>query len=456
MTAHKHLKQLVRARMAKTGERYAAARRMILAGGNGNGQLPRDGSTDAASPAQWHFAGVVPATAALRVLVSQAGLTDPFTRRPFTEPMLFGIAGGIGIGVCQFFYEKADFSSFFAAGRHLWHDDQAYLDTALRSLGLTPVVEEAGGAKAAEKKLAEMLARGRPVVAWCDMATLPHRGMPAWMQGGTYHVVTVYGTEDDGRTAVIGDMSDDPIRVPMKDLTAARMRIKKYKCRLMQSGDDGAKRAKRAKLDLKPLVFDGLRRCRETLIKPAMKSMPAWFRLEAIKTWGQRVHGDSAGKDGWNVVFRRGAPLWTGLTSVYDFIENYGTGGGLCRPVFAEFLAEAGEALGDKRLAALSKRYEEVGRKWSELANAALPDDVPAFADAKRLLDRRNESVTSADGSAAAAWAEMETLKKSAGEKFPLSPADCDALLARLQPMIAELYELESAGLEEMGKIASA
>ena len=30
MTSHKHLKQLVRARMAKTGERYATARRQIV------------------------------------------------------------------------------------------------------------------------------------------------------------------------------------------------------------------------------------------------------------------------------------------------------------------------------------------------------------------------------------------------------------------------------------------
>ena len=31
MTKHKHLKQLVRARMAKTGERYSSARRHIVA-----------------------------------------------------------------------------------------------------------------------------------------------------------------------------------------------------------------------------------------------------------------------------------------------------------------------------------------------------------------------------------------------------------------------------------------
>jgi hypothetical protein len=445
MTAQKHLKQLVRARMLKTGERYAAARRMVL----GNGHAPRDGAIDPKSPTQWHVAGSVPATVALRVLVSHAGLEDPASKRPFSEPMLFGIAGGIGIGVCQFFYEKADFSSFFAAGRHLWHDDQAYLEGAIRALGLKCTIEASGGAKAAEKKLTGMLSRRRPVVAWCDMAMLPHRGMPAWMAGSGYHVVTVYDVETDGKTAVIGDMSDEPIRIAMADLTASRLRIKKHKCRLMQVDE-----AKKSKLDLKPLVFDGLKRCRDLLLKPAMKSMPAWFRLESIKTWAERVHGDS-GKDSWSKVFRRGAPLWSGLTGVYDFIENYGTGGGLCRPIFAEFLTEAGEALADKRLIALSQRYREIGERWSELAAAALPDDVPAFAQARKLLDQRNESITTADGSAGAIWAELESLKKAAGEKFPLSEADCDALRARLKPMIAGLYDLEITALDEIGRLVA-
>src|SRR5688572_13414359 len=99
MTAHKHLKQLVRARMQKTGESYAAARRQVI----------RDGRQPNVDPALGsHFPGNVPAATALRVLLAQAGVANPQTREVFSEAMIFGIAGGIGAGVFSFYYEKED------------------------------------------------------------------------------------------------------------------------------------------------------------------------------------------------------------------------------------------------------------------------------------------------------------------------------------------------------------
>src|SRR5437660_11796353 len=131
MTAHKHFKQLVRSRMKKTGEGYATARRHILRR-SAPGQPARD--------TPWHFAGSVPATTTLRGLLAHAGVRDPHTGLPFSEAMLFGIAGGIGIGVFAFLYEKADFASFFLAGRHRWHDSLTYLRHACQRLGVAPVV----------------------------------------------------------------------------------------------------------------------------------------------------------------------------------------------------------------------------------------------------------------------------------------------------------------------------
>src|SRR5205085_12314326 len=107
---------------------------------------------------------------------------------PFAEAMLFGIAGGVGIGVFSFFYEKESAASFFVAGRHGWQDDLAYLKTACRRFGITPVVRESSGAKTAVSQLADALAGG-PCVAWVDLAHLPHRGVPAKLSGAGYHVI---------------------------------------------------------------------------------------------------------------------------------------------------------------------------------------------------------------------------------------------------------------------------
>src|SRR5262249_58634989 len=134
VTARKHLKQLVRARMQKTGESYAAARRHVLAQAE---QPPGDPAL------RWHFPGNVPATTALRVLLAHAGLRDPYSGEPFSEAALFGLAGGLGVGVFSFLYEKQDFASFFVAGRHLLHDDLAYLRRACERLGAGVTVCEA-------------------------------------------------------------------------------------------------------------------------------------------------------------------------------------------------------------------------------------------------------------------------------------------------------------------------
>lgn len=59
-------------------------------------------------------------------------------RAPFSEALLFGIAGGIGIGVFAFFYEREDLATFFVGGRHRWYDDQRHLVGALERPAVAP------------------------------------------------------------------------------------------------------------------------------------------------------------------------------------------------------------------------------------------------------------------------------------------------------------------------------
>lgn len=432
MTKHKHFKQLVRARMEKTRESYATARRLVLQ------QAERPGND-----IPWHFAGNVSAVTALRSLLAHAGVVAPHTREPFSEAMLFGIAGGIGAGVFSFVYEKEDFASFFVAGRHGWQDDLVYLRQACATFGIKPSIKEASGGKPAEKALREMLADGSPCIAWVDATLLPHRAMPADMSGSGYHVITVYRINDDG-TALIGDRTDEPLRISLPDLATARARIKKQKNRLLSIPKSDSP------VELEPLVLAGLRLCHQGLAKQRMKN----FTLDAFRVWGERMHG-SSDKEAWERIFTPGCRLWRGLTSINDYIEHYGTGGGLCRPIFADFLREAADALNDSSLRALGKRYAELGHDWTELADAALPDDVPAFREAKELQARKAELILSPSSTAIeetrGVWKRLDDLAQQAKAKFPLSAGDCDKLRAGLQTRVLKLYEGEVAAHAAMG-----
>ena len=184
MTERKHLKSRVRARMARTGERYAAARAHVVTARGDDPDRPT--APDPHGPGTT-TAGVNPATAALRALLASAGA-------PVSEPLALVLGGGIGMGIFQFHYAKEGVSTFFLAGRHRWDDDHAYLVDALARLGLAAHVTETGSVRTAERQLRDAVAPGRPVVAWVDLAELETRAYPAEYRGGAYHVVVVRST----------------------------------------------------------------------------------------------------------------------------------------------------------------------------------------------------------------------------------------------------------------------
>jgi hypothetical protein len=435
MTTQKHLKERVRARMAKTGESYVTARRHVI----------RDPEKTAA-PAPLHFPGNVPGATVLRILLTQSGVRAPHTSQPFTEAMVFGIAGGIGAGMFSFHYEKEDFSSFYIAGRHLWWDNQRYLAQAARRFGRDVRVREAGGAKAAFAELRDAVASG-PAVAWVDAGSLAYRAMPALWEGGGYHVLVVYGIDEAAGTARLGDLTDEVLTIPLDELARARARIKKDRNRVLQL--DGAARP----FDLQTAVRGALRACADNLVKQKTKNLT----LAAFDEWAERLHG-SAGQDAWEKVFRRGAHLWTGLTSVFDFTEHYGTGGGLGRPLFSEFLSEAADALDDAGMRAAAEHYAALGARWSELAEAALPAASPPLAEARALLARKTELFLSEGAHATdgirGIWARLEELKQDAARAFPLSENASAELRRELQQRVRDIAEGERAGVEMLRKLA--
>jgi len=440
MTAHKHFKQLVRERMKQTGERYAAARRHIV------GQA----ESASADPAlRWHMPGSIPGTTALRILLAHAGAIDTKSKKSHSEALLFAIAGGIGCGACQFHYEKENFSSLFVAGRHLWADDVAYLTQACQRFGFKPEIRETSSAKAAEKQLREALAEG-PCIAWVDSALLPHRAMPASCTGGGYHVITVYKIDDDDQNAWIGDLSDNPIRISLPDLSTSRMRIKKQKNRLLSIPKGGGKSA------TADSVRAGLKACHQGLTGSPMKGYPNMFNLNSFKQLADRMHGSRDKENRWERVFPPGPRLLRGLMGLHEYIEYYGTGGGLCRPIFAEALEEASGVLRDKKLSTISRQYADIGRSWSELAHAALPDDRPAFAELKDLMARKSELTAAGDAALAGEihgiFERIDEIERQCRNKFPMSDAQCDALCADLQSQLRAIHDTELAAHQSLGE----
>ena len=431
MTSQKHLKARVRARMSKTGERYASARRQIV---------PSASIATITAPAPQN-----PASAALRVIFSDAGIIAPHTGQPFTEAMIFGIGGGIGAGVFAFHYGKEDFSSFFVAGRHLWQDDAGWLKAAAARFGAAIEIRETTSARSADRDLHD-LAAGGPVILWVDMGSLPYRGMPAHWRGMGQHLLIVRRIADGN--AEIADLSDVPIELDLATLATARGRVKTQKHRIAALKAAARGRA----IDLRGAVKAGLESCARGLVKQKMQN----FTLDAFSTWAERLDGKKS-KDSWEQMFPPGPNLWRALTSLYLFAEHWG-GRSLGRAIFADYLAEAGAALPSPALVALSARYRSLARSWTALAETALPGDVAAAREAKQLYDRiharHHERGAGGTAENTADWNRLEALAASA-TRFPMRAERIAALRTDLKRRVLEIHREEVAAREEMAAAAA-
>lgn len=451
MTKDKDFKQRVRARMAKTGERYTAARASLApASGRTNG-----GKKHGSAPPR--PGGQHGETFALRTLLAAAGVQDPRTGEAFSEEMLLGIGGGLGFAYFVFEY-KGHPPTLYIGTRvgHQYPYTADFATTVLERLGVEFTVHETGGKKAAASKLDQALDGGRAALAWVDMAGMPYRQISGDMGGALPHVVVVTGpAHDDGDALSVLDISAEPFSLSRDQLAQARARLRKAKNRLIEIAPGSP--APTAD-DLAAAVRAGIATCVDSLRDGALVPRAAGnFGFAALEKWLGLVN-KSKNKKGWPTVFRPGLPLYTGLRELYFWIEASGTGGGGFRPMYAEFLAQAADILELPALRDLAGEYRGLGRSWSDLARAALPDGVALLAEARELLDRKRDALRDrgpASGEAIrAANQRLDAIKAEVADAATagslLDDGAAQALYSDLEARLRDLLERERAAADRL------
>jgi hypothetical protein len=156
---------------------------------------------------------------------------------------------------------------------------------------------------------------------------------------------------------------------------------------------------------------------------------------------------NDSNKDGWRKVFNNGL-LYCALRDVFDSIETAGTGGHLYRGLFADFLNEAAALTRNPALADLASVYLDLGSRWTELAEAALPNEVETFRRTRDLLREKRRLFEEQGEPAANDTARVvETLNKLESQtraSFPLESKTSSQLLEGLQERIIALHQAES------------
>ena len=436
MTAHKHLKERVRARMARTGESYTTARRHVLN----------------ALPASEYLllGGAHPDTHAITGVLANRGLLDPDTGRPLSEAMVLGVGGGLGAGYILWAFKAHDQRSLVLGFRNSWQYPDRWALKVCDRLGVPAAMHETSSPRRADQELRAAVGQGVPVIVWADQQLLGYRHLPAWLEGLGGPPVTVYGVDERVGVALVDDRNRAPLTVPLDALAAARARVGSYKHRQLVLD------APAAELDtdgLRKAVREGLAEQVEHLGKRSDS-----FALPAFRKWARLLTGSGNAK-AWPTVFADRAGLFDACLSVYENLEPVGWGGGNLRGLYAEFLDEAAGLLGISALGRAAASYREAAARWHEVAEVAVPAGREPFAEARRLTGQLQDQVERGDAAqaeAAATAAALWALRDRWRPQFPGDDADVDALLSTMAAAVTAACVAEEAALASLaGALAS-
>lgn len=388
-----------------------------------------------------HFGGVHAESAALAHALAWEGVTMPHSRRPLSEAMCFGIAGGLAAGYAFAPGGRGARAAVSVVGRYrAASPGPEFIEGALRRLGARATVRETSGARTADAQLERALAAGRAAFVWCAP---PAMLGPGW--AGTYGhcVLLVHGIDRTRRTAQIAGCARGPLSLPLAELARLRGRVRAHRRRLLTF----APPPRLGRTALRRAIERGIRAGAGEMLRPRLRA----HNLPGLVEWSRLV-ANPANRRGWPRVFG-GWRLCLALCDVYDSVETAGTGGGLFRPLYAAFLKEAAREMRRPRLLAAARTYATLGERWRELARAALPDRVPALRQARVLLSRRERLVARGGATLAErmeAWRRDKARAEARMRRTPLDHAEAMTLLTDLSERIEELHAAETRAAREL------
>jgi hypothetical protein len=407
---------------------------------------------DDRGPGYAHFGGKHAESAALKNLLAFAGVVNLQTNKPFSEALCFGIAGGIGAGYsfCPSVPRNGLGSGVWIAGRHksyatnaVWY--QGFFD---RIGAVSRITETSGKGKAYQNLLAE-LNEGRPVVVWCSRARLPFLSNPVDSGDLWMHTFVVHAVDEKKGLAHGADRAATKVTLTLGELAEARNGICSHKNRTLTFQPPRAVPIER----LRSAVRAGLKACVQELLDGKMKT----FSLPGLEIWAKMICNDS-NQDGWGkVFFYKNGLLYCALRDVFDSIETSGTGGGLFRTLFADFLAEAADITGEAEFNALSGVYRGLAARWTELAEFALPGYEVHTDKTKKLLRKRCELFETKGERAAqsirSATEQLRTLEAELRKSFPMEYFVITNLPVLVRDRIVALHRDETDAARRLARL---
>lgn len=433
MTTRKGFKRLVRARMSKTGQSYAAARRSLL---GETASAVRDGAA-----ASGTTRGLHPDTSTIATALALTGTVSPITGAPITEALILVAGGGLGAGYILWEFRAADAAIVVLGFRNRWQYPGPWMTTTLERLGIDHTVHETAGARTARATLDEVLDRGLPAIIAVDQQGIGTWGQPAELFGYSGYPVLVTARTDDGY--LVGDRGAEPFRMDAEVVAVARARIGSFRHRLVEvrptphavSGDR-----------LREALLTGLQDQVDHLRSPSDSfSLPAWRKWSRLLT-------DTRNAKAWPRVFATGEGLFGVLLSIIEEVDGgVGANGGHLRDLYAAGLRESAPILDRPGLFEAASAWEASADLWEDLADAAMPAELAGAAEAVGSDEELHDAVMEGEPGRARARAAADRVwaaRRRYAHGLPL-PQDAIAnLFADLGERLTAIHRAELDAVE--------
>ena len=388
--------------------------------------------------------GFHPPTAALSRLLAHKNVLSPINQEPYSEALLLGVGGGLDTGYILYPFKHLPNPILVLGFRNQWNQTRNFIEHLAERLRLKIRFQVSNQEKQAEQQLQETIKSGKTAIVWVDKASLPYRHLADHKIGYITHQVTVYGRDGRLWRLYLDDLSTHPIEIREKTFTAARANLPEHNY-LMMIFDQAEGLTPQ---DLRTACLEGIRDCTTQLTQPMQT-----LGISNLKTWANNLT-DRHDPLGWPRVFKNQKNLFTALCTLYESIKLNGTDGFALRKMYADFLHEAAGILSNASLNAAAGQYLQLSNHWSNLADNALPSNIPVFDRTKSLLNKKYQAYRINDMQAYQnASEQLKPLIDEVEVAFPLDSHQTGQLYEKLSSRIKLIAELEMSAARRLREI---
>ena len=277
---------------------------------------------------------------------------------PLSEEMMFGLASGL-----SFLYLNQSNSPMINGRTKVFEFEKKLAER----LNITIKCKSGSDYKQINQITKNMIDKGDPVLIYVDMPYLKYLGLNENSHFGG-HAVVLYGYDDITENYWISDRDnhDFIIRTPYGNIAQDNHLVSYQEVEKARSSSYKPFPAKNKYLIFN---FNGYRQIEQMVL------------IEAIKETCNSMLNPPAkllGVDGI-MKFSKEILKWrnystdklklSGTTNYFQISKDGGTGGGIFRKMYGDFLLEAATILKDEKIALIGNQFLEVSKSWDEIAD---------------------------------------------------------------------------------------